>query len=176
MQDELVEQQTHGTFVAQGREDLLIVATSRLDHPGCVRAVRGATELRDYFGPTPRSTEVGSQEVLSSLRQQEDDPTDDPTAPRVSTKGSCSTADRTDYTIQYEFLVNEDPPRVVAGRRQITGGQTIPGDPLLPTHAQKKPMPQPVNEAHEKAEDDDDPLSILTLRLNKLRKGPIELE
>ncbi|KOM47979.1 hypothetical protein LR48_Vigan07g168300 [Vigna angularis] len=37
-------------------------------------------------------------------------------------------------------------------------------------------MPQPVNEAYEEAEDDDDPLSILTSRLNKLRKGPIELE
>ncbi|KOM49934.1 hypothetical protein LR48_Vigan08g076100 [Vigna angularis] len=41
---------------------------------------------------------------------------------------------------------------------------------------EKKPMPQLVNEGHEEAEDDDDPLSILTSGLNKLRKGLIELE
>ncbi|KOM41136.1 hypothetical protein LR48_Vigan04g133400 [Vigna angularis] len=39
----------------------------------------------------------------------------------------------------------------------------------------KKQPAQPVNEAHEEAEDDNDPLSILTKRLVKLKKGPIEL-
>ncbi|KOM34443.1 hypothetical protein LR48_Vigan02g059300 [Vigna angularis] len=63
--------------------------------------------------------------------------------------------------------------------RQITGGQTIHGAPLLPTHArvyrpEKQPMAQPVNEAREEAEDDDH-LSILTSRLNKLRKGLAKL-
>ncbi|KOM50021.1 hypothetical protein LR48_Vigan08g084800 [Vigna angularis] len=112
----------------------------------------------------------------------------------------------------YEFLVEEDPPRVVAVGKQIARGQIIHGAPLLPTHVrvtiddardpqalvpvptseiqfvgealgtlivyrpEKQPMPQPMNEAHEEAKDDNDPLSILTSRLNKLRKGPIELQ
>ncbi|KOM40990.1 hypothetical protein LR48_Vigan04g118800 [Vigna angularis] len=42
-------------------------------------------------------------------------------------------------------------------------------------HPKKQLMAQPVNEAYEEAEDDEDPLSILTSRLNMLRKGPIEL-
>ncbi|KOM47804.1 hypothetical protein LR48_Vigan07g150800 [Vigna angularis] len=120
------------------REDLLVAATGWLDRLGRVHGVGGAIGLRNYFGPKPRSTEAVTQEMVSSIRQQsqqEDAPTDDPTAPRVSTKGSCSTADRTDYNIQHEFLVDEDPPRVVAVGRQIAGGQTIHGAPLLPTHA-----------------------------------------
>ncbi|KOM48359.1 hypothetical protein LR48_Vigan07g206300 [Vigna angularis] len=130
-QDDCVDQQSQGIFVAQGREVLLVATT------------------------------------------------DDPTAPRVSTKGSCSTTDRTDYNIQYEFLVDMDPSRVVAVGRQIAGGQTIHGAPLLPTHArvyrpEKQPIAQPVNEAYEEAEDHD-AISILTSRLNKLRKGPVEM-
>ncbi|KOM48009.1 hypothetical protein LR48_Vigan07g171300 [Vigna angularis] len=127
-QDDLVDQHSQGTFVAQGREDLLVATTGRLDCLGRVHGVGGAIGLRDYFGPKPRSTEAVTQEM-------EDAPTDDPTAPRVSTKGSCSTADRTDYNIQYEFLVDEDPSHVVAVGRQITRGQTIHGAPLWPTHA-----------------------------------------
>ncbi|KOM43025.1 hypothetical protein LR48_Vigan05g062900 [Vigna angularis] len=55
-QDDLVDQQSQGTFVAQGTEDLLVAATGRLDRPGRVRAVGGSIGLRDYFGPKPRST------------------------------------------------------------------------------------------------------------------------
>ncbi|KOM34444.1 hypothetical protein LR48_Vigan02g059400 [Vigna angularis] len=56
--DDLVDQQTQGTFVAQGRENLLVAAKGCLDRPGRVHAVGGATALRDYFGPKPRSTEA----------------------------------------------------------------------------------------------------------------------
>ncbi|KOM40960.1 hypothetical protein LR48_Vigan04g115800 [Vigna angularis] len=224
MQDELVEQQTQGTFVGQGREDLLVAVTGRLALSGRVRVVGGATGLRDYFDPKPRSTETMSQEALSSLReqmqlemeermnecfrqqeatyqklleekhqmmsqqqqQQEEVPTDDPIAPLVSTKGSCSTTDPTDYTCQYKFLVDEDPPRVLVVRRQIARGRTLHGAPLLPTHTrvtidefyhpEKQPMAQPVNKAHEEVEDDNDPLSILMKILHKLNKGSVELE
>jgi len=41
-------------------------------------------------------------------------PTQALTGQRVSTKGSCSSVDHTDYTSQYELLVDEDPPRVVS--------------------------------------------------------------
>ncbi|KOM40831.1 hypothetical protein LR48_Vigan04g102900 [Vigna angularis] len=69
MQDDLVDQQSQGTFVAQGREDLLVAATGRLDRLGRVCVVEGAIGLRDYFGPKPRSTEVVTQEIVSSIRQ-----------------------------------------------------------------------------------------------------------
>ncbi|KOM55607.1 hypothetical protein LR48_Vigan10g149900 [Vigna angularis] len=80
-------------------------------------------------------TQQQQQQQQQQQSQQEDAPTNDPTAPRVSTKGSCSIADRIDYNIQYDFLDDEDPPHVVAVGRQIVGGQTIHGATLLPTHA-----------------------------------------
>ncbi|KOM34732.1 hypothetical protein LR48_Vigan02g088200 [Vigna angularis] len=112
--DDLVDQKSQGTFVAQGREDLLVAATGRLDRPGHVRVVGGAIGLREYFGPKPRSTEVVTQEIVSSIRQQVYRP-------------------------------------------------------------EKQPIVQPVNEARKEAEDDNDAISILTSRLNKLRKGPVEM-
>ncbi|KOM43100.1 hypothetical protein LR48_Vigan05g070400 [Vigna angularis] len=99
--DDLVDRQSQDTFMAQGRQDLLVAATGRLDRPGRVRAVGGAIGLRDYSGPKPRSTEAVTQEIQQQEQQehqqqsqQEDAPIDDPTTPRVSTKASCSTADR----------------------------------------------------------------------------------
>ncbi|KOM51893.1 hypothetical protein LR48_Vigan09g055200 [Vigna angularis] len=67
--DDLVDQKSQGTFVAQGREDLLVAATGRLDRLGRVRAVGGAIGLKDYFGPKPRSTEAVTQEIISSIRK-----------------------------------------------------------------------------------------------------------
>ncbi|KOM47954.1 hypothetical protein LR48_Vigan07g165800 [Vigna angularis] len=131
-----VDQQSQGTFVAQGREDLLVAATGRLDRPGRVRDVGGAFGLRDYFGPKPRSTKAVTQEMQQQQQQkqqqeqqqqpqQEDDPTDDPITPRVY-------------------------------------------------RSEKQPIAQPVNEAREEAEDHD-AISILTSRLNMLRKGSVEM-
>lgn len=75
------------------------------------------------------------EEKLQSMQQQNMElPTQAPTGQRVSTKGSCSGVDHTDYTSQYELLVDEDPPRVVAIGRQLQGGETIHGVPLLPHH------------------------------------------
>ncbi|KOM57945.1 hypothetical protein LR48_Vigan11g097800 [Vigna angularis] len=104
------------------------------------------------------------QQEQQQQSQQEDALTYDPTTPRVSTKGSCSTADRTDYNIQYEFLVDEDPPRVVAWDDRLQ-------EVYCP---EKQPIAQPVNKAREEAEDHD-AISILTSRLNKLRKGLVEM-
>ncbi|WVZ02684.1 hypothetical protein V8G54_023490 [Vigna mungo] len=68
--------------------------------------------------------------------QQEDAPTDDPIPPPASTKDSCSNADHTDINIQYEFLVDKDPPRALAIGVKLAGDQTIHGTPLLPTDVQ----------------------------------------
>ncbi|KOM52052.1 hypothetical protein LR48_Vigan09g071100 [Vigna angularis] len=61
-------------------------------------------------------------------------PTKAPTTPRVSTRGSCSVVDPTEYSDQYELLVDGDPPRVVGVRRVREERQTIHGAPLLPNH------------------------------------------
>ena len=55
------------------------------------------------------------EEKLQSMQQHNMKlPTQALTGQRVSTKGSCSSVDHTDYTSQYELLVDEDPPRVVS--------------------------------------------------------------
>jgi len=50
------------------------------------------------------------EEKLQSMQQQNMElPTQAPTGQCVSTKGSCSGVDHTDYKSQYELLVDEDP-------------------------------------------------------------------
>ncbi|KOM48287.1 hypothetical protein LR48_Vigan07g199100 [Vigna angularis] len=50
----------------------------------------------------------------------------------------------------------------------------IPTNWVAVYRPEKQPIAQPMNEAREEAEDHD-PISILTSRLNKLRKGPVEM-
>ncbi|KOM24680.1 hypothetical protein LR48_Vigan2422s000100 [Vigna angularis] len=113
-------------------------------------------------------------------------PTEAPTTPRVSTRGSCSAIDPTKYSGQYELLVYGDPPRIVAVRRVLEGGQTIHGVALLPHHVhvtidefirpQKQPMHEPViDKDDDMAEAKDDPLAKLMTKLPRLSKGVVEL-
>ncbi|XP_052723153.1 uncharacterized protein LOC128193539 isoform X2 [Vigna angularis] len=172
--DELVEQQTQGTFAGQGRDDILTTAIGRPEHPGRVRGVPGAIGLRDYFGPTQKTPQSMSQETLrqmdlqweerlnQSMRSMEQrfmeqlqeqkqiqraleeklhsmtqghmGADETPTAPRVSTRGSCSAVEPNEYSGQYELLVDGDPPRIVAVGRVLEGGETIHGVPILPQH------------------------------------------
>jgi len=63
------------------------------------------------------------EEKLMSMQQQNMEiPTQAPTEHRVSTKGSCSVIDHTNYTSQYELLVDGDPLCVVATGQQLQGG------------------------------------------------------
>ena len=75
------------------------------------------------------------EEKLQSMQQQNTElPTETPTE-RVSIKGSCSGAYHTNYTSQYELLVYEDLPCVVAIGRQFQDGETIHGVRLLSQYA-----------------------------------------
>ncbi|KOM43204.1 hypothetical protein LR48_Vigan05g080800 [Vigna angularis] len=98
---------------------------------------------------------------------------------RVSTRGSCSAVEPTEYSGQYELLVDGDPPHIVAVGRVLEGGQTIHGVPLLPYHvhvtidevqdpqaqfirSHKQPIHQLViDEDEDLAEAEDDPLAKL---------------
>ncbi|KOM48073.1 hypothetical protein LR48_Vigan07g177700 [Vigna angularis] len=61
-------------------------------------------------------------------------PAETPTPPRVNTRGSCSVVEPTQYSGQYELLVDGDPPCIVAVERVLEGVQTIHGVPILPHH------------------------------------------
>ncbi|KOM27782.1 hypothetical protein LR48_Vigan463s000400 [Vigna angularis] len=74
------------------------------------------------------------EEKLHSMTQGNMGADDTPTPPRVNTKGSCSAVDPTQYSGQYELLVDGDPPRIVAIGRVLEGGQTIHGVAILPQH------------------------------------------
>ena len=62
------------------------------------------------------------EKLLSMHQQNMEIPTQAPTEHRVSTKGSCSVIDHTNYTSQYELLVDGDPLCVVATGQQLQGG------------------------------------------------------
>ncbi|XP_022633881.1 uncharacterized protein LOC106755133 [Vigna radiata var. radiata] len=149
--DELVEQQTQGTYTPQGREDILTTTIGKPEHPRRVRGVPRAIGLRDYFGPVQKTTQSTNQYALRQmdlqweerLRQMEQRfmgqlqeqkemqnaleeklqsmttgtlgvPTETPTPPPISTRGSCSVVEPTEYIGQYKLLVDGDPPRIVA--------------------------------------------------------------
>ncbi|KOM55227.1 hypothetical protein LR48_Vigan10g111900 [Vigna angularis] len=61
-------------------------------------------------------------------------PIEAPTTPQVSTRGSCSTIDPTEYSGQYKLLIDRDPPCIVVVGRVLEGDQTIHDVPLLPHH------------------------------------------
>ncbi|KOM31566.1 hypothetical protein LR48_Vigan01g112100 [Vigna angularis] len=65
----------------------------------------------------------------------------------------------------------------ITGVPSTVGGRPH-NDPIAPRFysLEKQPMAQPVNEDHEEADDDDDPLSILMKKLHKLNKGLVELQ
>ncbi|XP_052733220.1 uncharacterized protein LOC128196438 [Vigna angularis] len=71
---------------------------------------------------------------MQSMTQGNMGAAETPTPPRVSTRGSCSAVEPTQYSGQYELLVDGDPPRIVAVGRVLEEGQTIHGVAILPQH------------------------------------------
>jgi len=56
VQDSFEEQATQGSFVPQGRQDVLAAAIGRPEHPGRVRAVGAGVTIKQYFGSAPRTS------------------------------------------------------------------------------------------------------------------------
>ncbi|KAL5153420.1 hypothetical protein HKD37_19G052969 [Glycine soja] len=118
VQDSFEEQATQGSFVPHGRQDVLVAAIGRPEHPGLVRAAGAGVTIKQYFGSTPRTSRNASSlppDELQQLTQQIRDQLEEsitekvtrqmqsqglavppeplvgpgPSGPRLSTKGSC---------------------------------------------------------------------------------------
>jgi len=73
VQDLLEEQASQRSFVSYGRQDVLIVAIGRPEHPGRVRAVRAGVTIKQYFESNPQTSHTSSSmapEELEQLTQQ----------------------------------------------------------------------------------------------------------
>ena len=64
-----MEQASQGSFVAHRRQDVLTAAIERLEHPGCVRAVGASVTIKQYFGPTPRTSHTSLFMAPKNLEQ-----------------------------------------------------------------------------------------------------------
>ncbi|GFP86714.1 kat8 regulatory nsl complex subunit 3 [Phtheirospermum japonicum] len=67
--DELEKQAAEGSFVPEGRQDILATAIGRPEHPGRVRGVGVGIGARGYFGPLPRGSSM-NPEFLERLTQK----------------------------------------------------------------------------------------------------------
>ncbi|KOM48280.1 hypothetical protein LR48_Vigan07g198400 [Vigna angularis] len=160
--DELVEQQTQGTFAGQSRDDydskhLLAKDTLRqMDLQWEERLNQSMKSMEQRFMDQlqeQKEIQRALEEKLYSMMQDTMGlPIEAPTAPRVSIRGSCSAVEPTEYSGQYDLLVDGDPPRIVAVERF--------------TRPQKQLMHELViDEDDEMDEAEDDPLSKLMTRL-----------
>ncbi|XP_047170336.1 uncharacterized protein DDB_G0290685-like [Vigna umbellata] len=89
-------------------------------------------------------------------------PTEAPTSPRVSIKGSCSVVKPIEYSGQYELLVDGDSPRIMAVRQFICPHKQLMHQPVI-------------DEDDDLAEAEDDPLAKLMTKLPRLNRGPVEV-
>ncbi|KAH1189144.1 hypothetical protein GmHk_20G056973 [Glycine max] len=135
------------SFVAHGRQDVLIAAIGRLEHPGRVRAAGAGVTIKQYFRPTPRTSCTSfsmAPEDLEQLTQMQSHfqsqmqsqgltlppkPKVGPLDAHVSTKESCvdpsgndpDTGD-SDKCVLY---INENPPHLVALGRVMRDPQSF---------------------------------------------------
>lgn len=156
------EQYTQGTFIPEGRRDILAAAFGRSEHPGRVRGTGFGVGIYDFFGRPSHSNSV-SEKMLEQLKKQiaqevtqtvmkqlgQDDNSkkqraDTDTPDHVvcaSTKGSCvhSSSKRSLRQTSLRdgdrcgFLVDESPPRLVAIGRVYPEDSTLHCVPL-PAH------------------------------------------
>ena len=67
------EQTLQGSFVAHGRQDVLTTAIGWPEHPSRVCVAGASVTIKQYFGPTPRTSCMSSSmapEDLEQLMQQ----------------------------------------------------------------------------------------------------------
>ncbi|KAH1213177.1 hypothetical protein GmHk_14G041183 [Glycine max] len=70
---EKIEQATQGSFVPHGRQDVLVAAIGRPEHPGRVRVAGAGVTIKQYFGSAPWTSRSASSlppDELQQLTQQ----------------------------------------------------------------------------------------------------------
>ncbi|KAL5131327.1 hypothetical protein HKD37_12G034234 [Glycine soja] len=71
--DSFEEQATQGSFVPYGRQDVLVAAIGRPEHPGRVRGAGAGVTIKQYFGSAPWTSHSASSlppDELQQLTQQ----------------------------------------------------------------------------------------------------------
>ena len=64
---------SQGSFVPHGRQDVVTTAIGRPEYPGHVRDAEAGVTIKQYYGPTPRTSRTSSSmapEELEQLTQQ----------------------------------------------------------------------------------------------------------
>ena len=69
LQGLLEEQASQGSFFTHGRQEVLTAAIKWLEHLGRVRATRAGVTIKQYFGPTPRTSRTSSSMAPEDLEQ-----------------------------------------------------------------------------------------------------------
>jgi len=67
-----VQQSSEGSFVTQGRQDILVVAIGREEHLGRVRTAGYGVSVRQFFGLAPRSSSASApiKDQLAQMRKE----------------------------------------------------------------------------------------------------------
>ncbi|KAL5165749.1 hypothetical protein HKD37_18G050824 [Glycine soja] len=137
--DLLEEQASQGSFVAHGRQDVLTVSLGRPEHPGRVRAAGAGVTIKQYFGPSPRTSHMSSSMAPEDIQSQglalPPEPKVGPSAACVRTKESCVDPSGNDPNIgdsdKCGLYVKENPPGLVALGRLYKGSTTVHNISLL---------------------------------------------
>ncbi|KAL5124010.1 hypothetical protein HKD37_02G004490 [Glycine soja] len=156
--DSFEEQATQGSFVPDGRQDVLTAAIGHPEHPGRVRAAGVGVTIKQYIGSAPRASHSSSslppeelQQLTQQIRDQLDEsitekvtrqlmasfsPMQSQIHPRVSTKGSCvdpsGNDPETGDSDSCGLYIEADPARLVAMGRIYEGTTVVHNTPLLP--------------------------------------------
>jgi len=69
LQNSLEEQASQGSFVAHGRQDVPTAAIRQLEHPSRVRVAGADVMIKQYFGPTSRTSCTSSSMAPEDLEQ-----------------------------------------------------------------------------------------------------------
>ncbi|KAL5158754.1 hypothetical protein HKD37_15G043159 [Glycine soja] len=126
--DSFEEQATQGSFVPHARQDVLVAAIGRPEHPGCVCAAGAAADPADQ-GPARGVHHRESDEAVPP------EPLVGPFVPRVSTKGSYVDPSGNDLETgdsnRCGLYIEADPARLVAMGRVYKGSTIVHNTPLL---------------------------------------------
>ncbi|KAL5153163.1 hypothetical protein HKD37_19G052763 [Glycine soja] len=176
--DSMEEQASHGSFVAHGRQDVLIVAIGRPEHPGHVRVVGAGVTIKQYFGLAPSTSHTYSSMALKDLEQLTQqirdqleepiiekglalppEPEVGPSAARVSTKESCVDTS------------GNDPDTIKVGVEEVRDANAlipVPTEEVKEAMRPAKPTDRPDHEV-------DDPLYLMTLTIPQLFLKPLQV-